>query len=123
METVLKSVAFFVFFVTETIAPICDPDILIADGNEPRWDDGDPRWDSDGDYMTFYCVWKSWSSWSGCFGGKKTRYRIEEDDVNNCRCDQEFQTQSCAIVGKSSKIDVQSFRLAFSGPVPTLSKQ
>ena len=112
METVFKSAVFFVLCFTETIAPICDPEILIADGNDPhRWDE-EPRWDTDRDYLTFNCVWESWGSWSGCFRGKKTRYRIGEDDLNNCRCDSEFQTQYCEIVGKSPKICVHSGRPA-----------
>ena len=106
METVLKSAVFFVLFFTETIAPICDRDSQIAAGNDPDPWNEDRRWDTDQDYMTYYCVWKSWGSWSGCFFGKKTRYRVEEDDVNNCRCDIEFQTHTCRILGKSSKFGV-----------------
>jgi len=99
METVFKSAVFFVLCFTETIAPICDHENA-------------PRWDTDRDYMTYNCVWESWGSWSGCFRGKKTRYRIGEDYMNNCRCDSEFQTQYCEIVGKSPKICVHSGRPA-----------
>ena len=106
METVLKSAVFSVLFFTESIAPICDLDSQIAAGNDPDPWDEDRRWDTDQDYMTYYCVWKSWSSWSSCSRGKKTRYRVEEDDVNNCRCDIEFQTHTCRILGKSSKFGV-----------------
>lgn len=112
MKAVLNSALFFVLFFTETIAPICDPDFQIAAGSDPDpWDDS-PHWDTDRDYKINYCVWKSWDSWSGCFGGTKTRYRVKEVEVNNCRCDIEFQTQSCVIFGKSPKISV----LVSAGP-------
>ena len=87
MEASLKSAVFFILCFTETIAPVCDPDVQIAEGSDPdQWND-DPRWDTDWDYMTYYCVWKSWSSWSGCFRGTKSRYRVKEDDEKRCRCD------------------------------------
>ena len=93
MEAALKSAVIFILCFTETIAPVCDPDVQIAEGSDPdQWND----WD----YMTYYCVWKSWSSWSGCFRGTKSRYRVKEDDEKRCRCDFEFQRQSCQIVGK-----------------------
>ena len=73
-------------FFTETIAPICDPEVQREEGNDR-------------------CVW---GSWSGCYVGKKTRYRVMVDDLNNCRCDIEFQTQSCGMFGESQKLGVLS---------------
>ena len=105
METVFKSAVFFVLFFTETIAPLC-PDFEIMPSSDPdTWND-DPRWDIDRDFKTHYCVWTSWASWGGCFRGKKSRYRLKGDELSHCRCDIEFQTQSCQIVGKFPKICV-----------------
>ena len=106
MDTVLKSAVLLVLFFTETIAPICEPDVQRAEGNYPDHWDEHPRWDPDQRDISYHCVWRSWGSWSGCFVGKKTRYRVMEDDLYNCRCDIEFQTQSCGVFGKSRKLGV-----------------
>lgn len=73
MEAVVKSSVFLVLFFTETIAPICDPDVQREEGNYPGpWDDH-PRWEWDNEQgdITYHCVWRSWGSWSGCYVGKK----------------------------------------------------
>lgn len=92
---VFVSTVFISLFFTETIAPICDFD---DSRDRDSWDTGRP------DYRTYNCVWESWSSWSGCWGGKQERLRVGHDDANNCRCDMEFQTQSCGLVGKSESL-------------------
>ena len=108
MDAVVKSSVFLVLFFTETIAPICDPDVQREEGNYPGPWDEDPRWEWDNEQgdITYHCVWRSWGSWSGCYVGKKTRYRVMEDDLYNCRCDIEFQTQSCGMFSKSLKLGV-----------------
>lgn len=119
MDAVLKSALFLVLFFTGTIAPICDPEVQrlqIAEGNYPDHLDEHPRfaWDTEQGDISYHCVWKSWGSWSGCFvGGKKTRYRVMEDDLYNCRCDIEFQKQSCGIFGKSQKLGVARLSAGF----------
>ena len=95
MVAFFVSTVFFVLRFTRTTAPVCGFDRETGRPRD-RWDDSPHRdnWD------TGNCVWKSWDSWSGCSGGSQTRMRLEEDDWNNCRCDIEFQTRSCSLVGK-----------------------
>ena len=120
MDAVLKSALFSVLFYTGTIAPICDPKVQrlqIAEGNYPDHLDEHPRfaWDTEQGDISYHCVWKSWGSWSGCFvGGKKTRYRVMEDDLYNCRCDIEFQNSRVGFLVSVRNLVLSACRLDFS---------